>query len=151
MGREGAAREFNAQGAMYSAILDESVCPLCRSLDKLECRMFSDEYYTYSPQNHSRCRCIWIFVGVEEEGWRPDASWQEKIQERASSFLGVDISYADFMTNFGMMNPAIAGTVISETSYIADQAQRLEMRADGVISDLAGTLEDYDLSADFFD
>lgn len=47
---------------VWSAVLDERVCELCKSLDGQVVDSNSPEYTIYQPSLHPRCRCTWVPV-----------------------------------------------------------------------------------------
>lgn len=61
------------QGAQYSAILDETTCPLCEQLDEKVVSLDNPDYDKFSPPIHPNCRC---FVDPRVpiytiNGWKP--------------------------------------------------------------------------------
>ncbi len=50
----------------YSAIMDKSVCPICRELDGLVVPVDSPIRSKYSTPQHYLCRCVWLFVTKED-------------------------------------------------------------------------------------
>jgi len=69
---------------IWSAILDEKVCFLCKSLDGKVVDSNSSEYSTYQPPIHPKCRCGWVAIGsdasnIPEPNFeKPDDSWIKK-------------------------------------------------------------------------
>jgi len=90
-GRESAARKLEVQGALYTAFEDEGICPLCSSLDGLQCRVPSEEYDRYSPPLHCFCNCMRVYINKEEEGWRPDDDWGGEITKRSGGIPPDDL------------------------------------------------------------
>ena len=72
VGMAAAAKQFQAQGAVYSAYLDEKVCPVCEALDESQVAVPSNDYSAMGPPQHSNCRCLWIYVEKGEDGFEPD-------------------------------------------------------------------------------
>jgi len=69
MGRVAAGKEFQdeIEYAVYSAILDNSVCKVCEDLDGKEFEVDSDDYEENMPPNPNceggdNCRCAYIYV-----------------------------------------------------------------------------------------
>ena len=72
VGMASAAQQFQVQGAVYSAYLDEKCCPECEALDETQVAVPSDEYAALTPPHHGHCRCLWIYVEEGEEDFVPD-------------------------------------------------------------------------------
>jgi len=71
-GRGMAVTVFDVQGAVYSAYLDMDTCDLCASLDGIQVEVPSDAYYSLSPKQHRKCRCMWVLVLRSETDFEPD-------------------------------------------------------------------------------
>lgn len=76
-----AARNFftrkNIQAARYSAILDSRVCDYCRFLDGKTLDLDHPAYRSgkYDPPQHSRCRCVWVYIGKNAPP--PKMNWED--------------------------------------------------------------------------
>ncbi|MBT9144610.1 MAG: hypothetical protein DDT42_00452 [candidate division WS2 bacterium] len=55
------------QGAQFSAILDDLICPLCEELDMMVVNLDDPDYERFTPLIHWNCRCIWAYIRVEEK------------------------------------------------------------------------------------
>lgn len=78
-GRDAAARAADLQGMQFSAILDTRTCPLCQELDTMQITEGDPRYEQYMPPLHDRCRCCWVFIHKEEEGFK--VTWQDPSAE----------------------------------------------------------------------
>lgn len=72
VGMASAAKQLQVQGAVYSAYLDEKVCPVCEALDETQVAVPSAAYSQIQPPQHGKCRCLWVYVEKGEEGFEPD-------------------------------------------------------------------------------
>lgn len=85
-GRGEAAFTFNAGGAQYSALMDNRTCSFCGSLDGLQVNFSKpggmELYEKYQPAQHSRCRCMWVFIGADEKFKDDNADFEEKWLDR---------------------------------------------------------------------
>jgi hypothetical protein len=88
-GRREAADDPLVELAQWSAILDDSVCDLCASLDMMVVDVDSADYNKYTPGNiHPNCRCVWIYILKDEEDKppvdfkAPPADLQDKYMRR---------------------------------------------------------------------
>lgn len=65
-GRMEGVKTFAAEGAQYSAILDDRCCDACEALDGMELNLRTEMgqvmFDKYSPAQHERCRCTWIYL-----------------------------------------------------------------------------------------
>lgn len=85
-GKNEAAHQLEVQDALYTAFEDTGICPLCSSLDGLECRMPSEEFDRYAPPQHCFCNCLWVYVNQEEKGWKPDNDWNGEIPNAQEAY-----------------------------------------------------------------
>lgn len=73
LGRDDVFQKYDSDiyGYQYSAILDESVCPICEDLDSSV--VDPETYYNtiWMPPIHFNCRCIWVAIMQDEED-KPD-------------------------------------------------------------------------------
>lgn len=70
------AREFaGVKLAIWSAILDNRVCPLCRFMDGRVIETSHPDYKRFTPPVHSGDRCIWVLIDPEEVD-PPEVDWQ---------------------------------------------------------------------------
>ncbi|MDQ7789648.1 MAG: minor capsid protein [Candidatus Desulforudaceae bacterium] len=74
-GRNLAAEKARCRKAQYSAILDDSVCELCESLDGMIIETDHPDFDRFTPPVHGRCRCIWAYI-LPEEDPDPDVTWK---------------------------------------------------------------------------
>ncbi len=60
------SNEGKISSYQYSAILDETTCPICEDLDGQV--VDEEEYRTtdWLPPIHGNCRCIWVAISVDE-------------------------------------------------------------------------------------
>ncbi len=86
-GRDAAAREADLQGMQFSAILDDRTCPLCEQLDGMQIAEGDPAYEQYMPPLHDRCRCIWVYIGKEEEGF--EVTWEDPSEELVAAHGGL--------------------------------------------------------------
>jgi hypothetical protein len=61
-------------GAQYSAILDKRTCALCERLDEQLIGIADRDFEKYTAPVHFNCRCVWVYVTAEEEGFVPNWS-----------------------------------------------------------------------------
>lgn len=73
-GRRLAIQSAKVKLAQYSAILDQVVCPLCRSLDGQITTTDSAAFQRFRPPLHRNCRCVWVLIDPDEED-QPDVTW----------------------------------------------------------------------------
>jgi hypothetical protein len=66
VGRNRAAIIAGSKMAQFSAILDRRTCPLCKELDGMYVEVGSADHLEYTPPIHSKCRCIWVYIGNED-------------------------------------------------------------------------------------
>jgi len=52
----------NSNVAVYSAVLDKKICPLCKFLNGMVFKIDSEEYKRFQQPLHNNCRCIFIYV-----------------------------------------------------------------------------------------
>lgn len=113
-GRETAFYEFSGefQGAMYSALMDDSVCPFCASLDGMYVDLRTEEgralYEKYSPAQHENCRCTWVYIGADETGFKPtpnfEQTWEDKYREISAGKKHADLSTHQIIDRFARFN-----------------------------------------------
>jgi hypothetical protein len=60
-GRDSGAID-NSNAAVYSAVLDGKICPLCKFLNGMVFKVGSEEHKRFTPPLHNNCRCIFIYV-----------------------------------------------------------------------------------------
>ena len=70
--KEAEGKEEQIQYAIYSAILDGSVCPECAPLDGRQFQLGTPDYYEFAPPNRrclggNRCRCMYVYVMADEQ------------------------------------------------------------------------------------
>lgn len=65
-------------GAQYSAILDRVTCDLCRKLDEQTIAITHTDLARFTPPVHHNCRCVWVWVTTDEEGFVPTWSTPSK-------------------------------------------------------------------------
>lgn len=70
---------------IWSAILDNRVCPYCRDRDGLVMSTDNSDYYTFMPPAHSSCRCLWISV-VDTDPNIPDVTWKKPAHSLVKEF-----------------------------------------------------------------
>jgi hypothetical protein len=65
-GRNAQLESIEAAVAEYSAVMDESICSFCKTLDGKMIDMRTPEgidlFNKYSPAQHQNCRCIWFYL-----------------------------------------------------------------------------------------
>jgi SPP1 gp7 family putative phage head morphogenesis protein len=55
------------QSYQYSAILDDSTCPICEDLDGTVADEADYTSSQWQPPIHFNCRCIWVAIGSDEQ------------------------------------------------------------------------------------
>lgn len=60
------------RGAQYSALMDRRTCELCERLDEQLIGIGDLDYAKFTPPVHHNCRCVWVFVTMEEADFTPD-------------------------------------------------------------------------------
>lgn len=63
--------ENDIYGYQYSAILDDSVCPICEDLDGSVVDTATYNATIWMPPIHFNCRCIWVAIMADEDD-KPD-------------------------------------------------------------------------------
>jgi hypothetical protein len=79
VGRNRAAIIARSKMAQFSAILDRRTCPLCKELDGMYVEVGSADHLEYTPPIHSKCRCIWVYIGDEDK--MPTVNFKKPNQE----------------------------------------------------------------------
>ena len=87
-GRNIAAGSAGARVAQYSAILDETTCPLCEELDEQIFEVGSPEFDEYTPRIHNNCRCIWVYINAEEER-QPTPNFEKPLSDLVKNYGGL--------------------------------------------------------------
>jgi len=86
-GRRAGADDPNVELAQWSAIMDNSVCDLCATLDMRVVAVNSPEYNEYTPGNlHKGCRCVWIYI-LKGESNKPPIDWQTPPQDLQEKYM----------------------------------------------------------------
>lgn len=62
------------RGAQYSALMDRRTCELCERLDEQLIGIGDLDYAKFTPPVHHNCRCVWVFVTMEEADFTPNWS-----------------------------------------------------------------------------
>lgn len=68
VGRAAAAKQIGIKGAQWSAVMDDHTCGLCEELDGKVISVDDPDFDMFRPPLHYGCRCIWVFIGSENEG-----------------------------------------------------------------------------------
>ena len=87
-GRELSANRKGVELAQFSAILDDSVCPLCERQDGQIVEIANPDYDTFTPQLHHNCRCVWVYIDPEETP-QPDPTWNTPPTSLVDQFGGL--------------------------------------------------------------
>lgn len=72
LGRASIAERYPERiyAVQFSAVLDGRTTAICRSLDGIVVKMFSDDYYAYAPPRHIHCRSLYFYI-LQETTFKP--------------------------------------------------------------------------------